>query len=141
MGAARLQRLVKRAIELVVVADRLACGLHLGGKVGIKAAELVEREHGDLDVPALLFLGVDVEEALLFERLTHDDLGGDIGKTESRCLGQERHGTRGSGVDLDDVNVLFFIDDELNVEQSNDADAKAELLCVLQNRALDLVRN
>ena len=40
-----LQCLVERAGEFVVVADRLARGLHLRGEVGVQPVELGEGEH------------------------------------------------------------------------------------------------
>ena len=139
LHARGLQRLVHGAAELVVIADGLAGGLHLGREVGVQTLDLVPGEDGDLDVMALLFIRVEIEEALLLQAFAQDDLGGDVREGVARGLGQEGHRAGGAGVDLDDIDVLVAVDDELDVVQADDADAETELFGVLQDDALDPV--
>ena len=136
-----LKCLIECAVELIVISDRLTGGLHLGREVSIKSAELVEGEYGHLNVPTLLLLGVDVEDTLLLEALAEDYLGRDVSKAVAGCLREEGNGTRGTGVDLDDVYVVVLVNDELNVVKTYDADAETELLCILKDDSLDLVGN
>ena len=141
VGAGGLQGLIQGTVQLVVIADGLAGGLHLRGQVGIQAADLIEGEHRHLHIPAVLFFGIDVEDALLLQALAQDDLGGDIRQAVAGGLGQEGNGAGGAGIDLDDIDLLVLVHDELDIVQAHDADAQAQLLGVLQDDALHLVGN
>ena len=101
--------------------------------------ELGEGEHRRLDIAALFLRRIQVEDALLLEARAEDDVRGDVRELIARGLRQKRHRARRAGVDLDDVDMVALIDDELDVIQSDDADAQTELLGIGQDRALDLV--
>ena len=90
-----LKCLIECAVELIVVADSFTCGLHFGREVCIESADLIEGEHGNLYVPALLFVGINIEYSLLLEALSENYLGRDIRKAIARCFGEEGYGTRG----------------------------------------------
>ena len=141
LHAGGLQRLVQGAGHGAVIADGLAGGLHFGGQIGVQTANFIEGEHRRFDVPALLFGGVDVEEALLLQAQTQNHVGGDVRKAVARGLAQEGNRAGGTGVDLDDGHVVLGIYDELHIEQADNADAQTQLFGVLQNDALDLVRD
>ena len=88
---------------------------------------------------ALFLFGIDAEDALFLEALAHDDFGCDIREGVARCLGEEGHRPRRTGVDLDDVNLFGLVHDELDVVKALDADAEAKLLGVLQDGPFHLV--
>ena len=73
-----LKGLVQGAVQSAVIADCFAGGLHFWGEVGIQVADLIEGEHGDLDIEALLLVGVNIEDALFLQALAQDDFGGDV---------------------------------------------------------------
>ena len=102
---------------------------------------LGEGEYGNLTVPSLLFLGIEVEDALLLKRSAENNLGSNVGKGEACCLRKEGYCSRGSGIYLDDVNVIVLVNDELDVEETNDADLNTKLLCIGKDLALNLIRN
>ena len=139
LHARGLKRLVQRAVQARVVADGLAGGLHLGGQIRVQTADLGQREHWNLDVPALLLVGIEVEDALLLQRDAEDGAGGDVREAVARGLGQERHGARRAGIDLDDVDVFGLVHDELDVVQAHDAQTQPQLLGVAQDDSLHAV--
>ena len=65
---------------------------------------------------------VDLGYALLAERVPEDNERGDLGHGYTRRLGEEGHRTRRAGINLDDIYLVVLVDDELYVEQSDDAD-------------------
>ena len=134
-----LQCLVERAGEFVVVADRLARGLHLRRQVRIHAADLGEREGRGFDVPALLLLAVDFGDAQLAERLAQNHLRGDVCHGHARRLGKERHGTRRTRIDLDDIDLVVFVEDELDVIEADDADPQSEFDRIVDDLILGLL--
>ena len=134
-----LERLIERTVVLIVIADSLTGGLHLGGEICVKTAELVEGEHGNLNVPSLLLLGIEVKDALLLQGLAKDTLGGNISKAVACCLGEEGYGSGGTRVNLDDINLIVSVNDELDIVKTNDADAETKLLRILKNSSLHLI--
>ena len=139
MHAGCLQCLIERTGHGLVVTDGFAGGLHFGGQVSVQTADLVEGEDGSLDVEALLLIGIDVEDALFLQALAEDHFGSNVSEAVAGGLAQEGNGTGGTGVDLDDEHVVILVYDELDVEQTHDADAQTQLLGILQDLTLDLV--
>ena len=54
----------------------------------------------------------------------------------SLLLGKEGNRSGGTGVYLDNIYVILFIYDKLDIEQADDADAKTQLFGVFQDFAL-----
>ena len=129
----------KGTVELVVVTDGFTGGLHFGGQVGIQTGDLVEGEYGDLHVPALLLGCNACAQALILQALAQSDLGGDVGHLDAGDLGDEGNSSGGTGVDLDDIDVLVLVNDELDVEQALDADAQTQTHGVIDDGILDLL--
>src|SRR5699024_800027 len=71
--------------------------------------------------------------------LAQDHFGGDVRQGVAGGLAQEGNGTGRTGVDLNDIHMVFLVHDELDVEQTHNADAQAQLLGVLEDDAFDLV--
>ena len=135
----RLHCLVQRVGQVVVVADGLAGGLHLRRQVGVQPPQLGEGESRGFGIVPLLLVGVQHVDALLLQALTQRHQRGNVCQRVARGLAQERHGTGGTGIDLDDRHTILRVDNKLNIIQSLNADGRPQLLCVLQNDALDLV--
>src|SRR6218665_1815879 len=105
-------------------AHHLAGGLHLGAEDGVYAGEFDEREHGllDAEVGRRDLPG----DALGGQRLAGHAARGHLGQRDARGLGDEGHGARGAGVDLqhvDHVLAVHFLDGELHVHQSDHVQA------------------
>ena len=53
---------------------------------------------------------------------------------------EERHSPGGARVDLDDVDILPFIDDELDIEETADADSESQPFRIVEDRLFDTCR-
>ena len=65
--------------------------------------------------PPLLLVGVQHVDALLLQALTQRHQRGNVRQRIARGLAQARHGTGGTGIDLDDRHMILRIDDELDI--------------------------
>ena len=90
-------------------------------------------------VPSLFFIGIQSEDALFFQGFAQNCQCSDVCQRVACCLGQEGYCSGGTRVYFDDIYIIFGIHDELNVEQTNDADAQTQFLCVFQNFAFCFV--
>ena len=99
--------------------------------------ELGEGEGRNLDIIASFLCGIARDEALPFQSDTEADKRGNVRQTVACCFGEKRDSPGGAGVDLDDIDILSLIDDELDVKETTDADADAELFRVIKNRLFD----
>jgi hypothetical protein len=108
--------------ELRADAHHFARRTHLGAQHDIHTAELDEREDRLFDGNSL---GRGVfGEALLLERDTRHHLGRHLGRWQTSCLRNERHGAAGTWIDFNNVKswfVFLLLHRELHVHQSNDA--------------------
>ena len=136
-----LQRLIKCAVEVVIVTDSFTGGFHFGGKVCVYTVDLVKGEYGCFYVMTLLFVGINAENTLLLKAYTQNYLGCDIRKGISRCLGKEGNGTGGTGVNLDNIYVFVLINDKLNVKQTYNAYSQAQHLGITEYGSLNLIGN
>ena len=68
--------------------------------------------------------------------LAQDDLRGDVGHRHARRFREEGHRTRRTRVDLDDINVVVAGDDELDVVQTDDADAQTQFHRIVDDLVL-----
>ena len=127
-------------MELFVIADGLARGLHLRGQVGVHAAQLGEGKSRDLDIIAGFLGRIAHDKSLAFQCDAQADKCGDVCQAVTGCFGEERHSPGGARVDLDDVDILPFIDDELDIEETADSDAEAQPFRVVEDRLFDACR-
>src|SRR5690606_35060911 len=114
--------------EAVPHTHHLTGGLHFRPEDRVNAGELGEGEHRFLDAVKVRydFLG----EAQLLQRLAGHDPCGDLRQRCADALGYEGHGTRSTGVHLDDVDNAV-LQCQLHVHQADHTQ--------LQRHALDLI--
>ena len=134
-----LQSFVQRSVQFVVVTDRFTCGFHFGGQVCVHAVQFGEGECGNFYIPSLFFIGIQTEDALFFQGFAQDRQCCDICQRVTCCFGQERYCSGGTRVNFDYIYIIFVVNDELNVEQTNDADTQTQFLCVFQDFAFCFV--
>ena len=124
--AGRGQALEQRLLHRLAEAEHLACGLHLRAEVGVDVAELFKREHRHLD-RVIWRDGVQAGAiAETFQRCAEHDACRHVHHRHARDLADVRHGARGAGVDLDDVE-LVFPDEVLDVHKPLRAEREGEL--------------
>ena len=109
-------------------------GAHFRTQQRIHTRELGERQYHFLHrVVGRDDLG---GEALFFQALTGHDAGGNLGQRSAGGLGDEGHGTGGTGVHLDEVNLVVF-HRELHVHQTDHAEFQRQLAHLLAHLVLN----
>ena len=91
LDSGRLERLVERSVEALVVAYRFAGGLHLGREIRVHTGQLLEREGGRFDIPAFAVGQAHIRYALLAQALTEHNLCRYADKVAVGGLRKERH--------------------------------------------------
>ena len=112
-----------------------------GGEVGIHAMQLGERRRNKYSFTYHLCFssGIQTEDTLFLQCFAKDNQCCDICQRIAGCLGKEGNRSGGTRVYLDNIYVILFIYDELDIEQTDDADTQTKLLCIFQNLPLALL--
>ena len=128
------------AVQALVIADRLTCGLHLRREISIHTVEFLETKGRCFDIPAVgrLRRG-ELRDALICQRFAEHDTGRDRYEILVCGLRKERYRTGSTRVDLDDIDAVVLVDDELNIEKTHDTDAEAQARGVIADGLLDLI--
>ena len=123
-----LQSLLYSALFAYYHSRWLPCGFHFGGEVGIHAVQLGEGEGGNLYIPSLLSSGYRPKMPCSFSVLPRITSVAISCQRIACCLEREGNRSGGTRVYLDNVYVILLIHDELDIEQTDDANAKTQLL-------------
>ncbi len=134
------KRFVQRLVKGFCDAKTLPCGLHLRSEADLGAPDLLEGEHGhlDCDIVRLLLQPWLIPE--LPDRLSDDDLRGEIHDRDPCHLADVGNSPRGAGIHLDHKHFLAD-SNELDVDQPLHMQCFREPSRVLRDRLLHLVRD
>ena len=111
----------------------LTGGLHLRPQHRVDPGEFDEGEDRLLDE---IVLGLDLpRQALVGQGHAGHAARRDLGQGHADGLGDEGHGARGPGIDLQDVDLLI-LDGELGIHQADDLEGMAELGHLLAHAVL-----
>ena len=80
LDSGRLESLVERTVQALVIAYRFAGRFHLGREICIHACQLLKRERRGFDIPALAVGQAHIGYALIVQALTEHDLCRDADK-------------------------------------------------------------
>mgnify|MGYP000337883412 CR=1 FL=1 len=132
--AAALHRLGIGLAEGTTDTHDLAGRLHLRSQQGVDAGEFHERKHGlfHIVVPGHDLAG----NALVAQGAAHHTARADLGQRLSGRLGDEGYGTRGTRIDLEQIDVLA-LDRKLGVHESDHLERMGEAAHLLAHAVLD----
>ena len=116
-------------------AQHLAGGLHLRAQAGVHVSELFKGENRGFDGVVVGF-PVDAGAVLqVLQLLAQHHFSGQIDDGHAGDLGDIGDGTGGTGVGLDDIHRVV-IDDELDVDEADDAQVLGQVAGVLEDGLL-----
>ncbi len=123
--------------KAVAYAHHLTGGLHLRTEDGIDAGELGEREYRFLDA----VVGRDdfASEADFLQRLASHHARRNLGQRLANALGNERHRTRSTRIDLEHVDI-FALHGHLYVHQAYHVEFQGHLAHLVTNLVLNMLR-
>ena len=121
-------------------AQHLAGGLHLGAQHGVHAVQLQEAVDGHLDsvVGALAVTPQAGAVAHILQLFAQSAAHGQIDHRHTGDFGDVGHGTGGTGVDLDNIDMVV-LHSVLHVDQADDFQLAGKAAGVIHQRINDLL--
>lgn len=112
--ARRNQPLEERFFDILADAEHFARRFHFGSQLRIHVVQFFKGEHGNFDRHVGRIFVQSRAVAQFFEFGADHDLGGEFHHGHARHFADIRNGTRGAGINFDDVQFVI-IDEELNI--------------------------